>query len=67
MSDFTGFGMQDQFAAIIAEREREIARGSWRNKWKRLKASDAELQCCTTDEHEQRNHAVQRGALTPSA
>ena len=26
MSDFTGFGMQDHFQAIIAEREREIAR-----------------------------------------
>ena len=67
MSDFTGFGMQDHFRAIVAEREREIAASSWRRKWKKLHAGDAEPQCCSADENSRHSEqVVPRQALTPN-
>ena len=65
MSDFTGFGMQDQFRAIVAARA-EIAGASWRRKWKELRATDAEQQCCSADERSlDTQHVIPQQALTP--
>ena len=57
MSDFTGLGMQDHFKAIVAERERQIAGGAWRRRWKELHEPDADPQCCSTADEPHREHA----------
>ncbi|HLB23553.1 MAG TPA: hypothetical protein VJP07_05620 [Dehalococcoidia bacterium] len=65
MVDFTGITLQDHYNVTVAEREREIARGAWERRWKRLTARDAAPACCVNDADAPQSAA--RRAQPPSA
>ena len=58
--DFTAFTMQDQYRAILQERERELSRGSWRRQLKQARRGNAAA-CCGAYDH------AERAALDSSA
>jgi hypothetical protein len=70
MSDFTAFIIQDQYRAIVAEREREITLSEHRRSWKNLLSSARPSCCAVADasgecQTETRDAAI-GGRLSPS-
>lgn len=65
--DFTGIMLQDQYHATLAERERHVARDSWRRMWRRLTAHDATPPCCATELEQGQEPAKSRSSTVTAS